>query len=225
MIIISPSSLCLFILILAFYNLFVATDVDIAIETLFFTSFLLAIGTLIYSPFAIYLLLLFVSLPIIKTPRFREFLIIIIGYLMPFYLFGLYYFIMDKLDVFTETLLSCVPAFSLSEIHSFSFYTIPVVFIALFFIIAYLRYRFQSASKTIRLLIYNRVLMASLLFSTLAFIFLPFERGLLSLYALPPIAVFAANMMAEERTMIFNQVIFSLLLVWVVISQYLLLVG
>jgi len=220
MIIISPSSISFFIVIFAIYNLFLTYDIEFPLQKFFFVSLYIGIGSLFYSPLCIFLLFLIVSLPALKTPTFRELLIIIIGFLLPFYFLALCYMMTDHLPFFYQIILNSIPKSFNLKFEGNLLYLVPVIYALILFLAAFLKYFFQSGSRTIRIIIYNRILITCIIFSLAAFILLPANRWLMGPYILAPASVYIGNMLADDGRKIFNQVVFSLMFLLAVYSEY-----
>jgi hypothetical protein len=220
MIIISPASISFFILILAIYNLFRTYDIEFPLQKFFFVSLYIGISSLLYSPMCVFLVFLIIVLPALKTPSLREFLIIIIGFIIPFYFLGLYFFMTDQMGLYIQLILDNVPEslFYLDVIYQY--YLPPLVFVGILFLMAFLRYFMQTGSRTIRIIMYNRILFTCVVISLIAYLIIPSNRWLIGPYVLAPASVYIGNMLADDSRRIFNQVAFSLLFLLAVYSEY-----
>ena len=144
MIILSPSSISFFILIIVIYNLFLTYDIEFPLQKFFFVALYIGIASIFYSPMSIFLLFLILVLPALKTPTIRELLIIIIGFLIPFYFLSLYFFITDQMPFFFQMILENVPKSFFSGIEKYQLYLPPLIFAAILFLMAFFKYFFQS---------------------------------------------------------------------------------
>jgi hypothetical protein len=220
MIILSPASISFFIIIFAIYNLFLTYDIEFPLQKFFFVSLYIGIGSLFYSPLCIFLLFLIVALPALKTPSFRELLIIIIGFVLPFYFLGLYFMMTDHLEFYYQMILENIPKSINLRLEGNLLFLIPIMYALVLFLAAFMKYFFQSGSRTIRIIIYNRILITCIIFSLAAFILLPANRWLVGSFILAPASVYIGNMLADDGRKIFNQVVFSLLFLLAVYSEY-----
>lgn len=220
MIILSPSSISFFILIIVIYNLFLSYDIEFPLQKFFFVALYIGVASILYSPMSIFLLFLILVLPALKTPTLRELLIIIIGFLIPFYFLSLYFFMTDQMPFFYQMILENVPKSFFSGIEKYQLYLPPLIFAAILFLMAFFKYFFQSGSRTIRIIIYNRILITCIIISIGAFIALPANHWLMGPYILAPASVYIGNMLADDSRKIFNQIAFSLLFLLAVYSEY-----
>lgn len=220
MIIISPSSISFFILIFAIYNLFLTYDIEFPLQKFFFVSLYIGIGSLYYAPLCIFLLFLIVALPALKTPTIREFLIIIIGFLLPFYFLALYFVMTDHIQTFYQMILENIPGSYNIQFEGNILLMIPLIYAVILFLLSFMKYFFQSGSRTIRIIIYNRILITCIVFSAAAFVIIPANRWHIGPYILAPVSVYIGNMLADDSRKIFNQVAFSLLLLVAIFSEY-----
>lgn len=220
MIIISPASISFFVLIFILYNLFLTYDIELPIQKFFFIALYLGACSLFYSPMIIFLLFLIFALPAIKTPSFREIMILIIGFLIPFYFLSLYFFMTDQLPLFSELILKSIPSHFFSEIKGYQLYLLPLIFAAILFMLSFVKFFFQSGSRTIRIIIYNRILISCIVISIGIFIILPENRWLIGSYILAPASVYIGNWLADNSRKIFNQVVFSILFLLAVYSEF-----
>jgi hypothetical protein len=74
------------LLLLAFFKFFGAYRSDNAMAVSFDASFLLSCATLVYWPFLFLLPVAFIALMILKTVKFREFLLSVTGLILPFFI-------------------------------------------------------------------------------------------------------------------------------------------
>lgn len=220
MIILSPSSISFFILIFVIYNLFLTYDIEFPLQKFFFVSLYIGVGSLIYSPMCIFLLFLIIVLPALKTPTIRELLIIIIGFLLPFYFLALYFMMTDNIRFFYQMILDSIPQSFNLQFQGNLLFLLPITFSLILFLAAFLKYFFQSGSRTIRIIIYNRILITCIVFSAAAFVLIPANRWLIGPYIFAPVSVYIGNMLADDSRKIFNQIVFSLMFLLAVYSEY-----
>ena len=88
----SPPLVCNFLLLFIFHKIlrdFKSTD---SISTMYDLGMTVAIGTIIYFPFVIFILLLWIALIVFKPFNWREWLSVALGFLTIVFLLGVYYF-------------------------------------------------------------------------------------------------------------------------------------
>jgi hypothetical protein len=98
----SPPLLCNFLLLFIVYKLlndFKSTD---SISTMFDLGMVVAIGTIIYFPFVIFILLLWLALIIYKPFNWREWLAVAIGFLTIVFLLGVYFYWNNQITSFID---------------------------------------------------------------------------------------------------------------------------
>jgi len=88
-------NLCLIILCDKFFSLFKNEN---ASKIIFDSGMLIALVSMFYLPFISLLLFLVIVLIIIRPFRFREWLVAFIGFLLPYFFLGVYYFLKDTLQ-------------------------------------------------------------------------------------------------------------------------------
>ena len=87
------------IYILVFDQLFRTYKKESADNNIFNAGFLCGIAGLLFLPASLLLVLVFASLIILRTPSFREWLVAIIAFLIPFIYFASYYFFTDQFQL------------------------------------------------------------------------------------------------------------------------------
>lgn len=97
--IISPPLICNFLLIWLIDNLLKLGKINSAMATLYNSGILIAIGTLIYFPFIIMLLMLWLSLVMSRPFSWREWIIGLLGFFTIFFFLGVWYYWNDRIDL------------------------------------------------------------------------------------------------------------------------------
>lgn len=109
---------CLFIYIAIDY-IFSIYRKEYALNKLYLAGFFIAIASLIWAPFAVYILILFIALMILRPFIGREWMVGILGFLTPFLFAFVYYFVFfDQylqgfLDNFTQSFQLIKPIYAL----------------------------------------------------------------------------------------------------------------
>jgi hypothetical protein len=132
----------------------------------------------------------------------------------------LYFYMTDNLRFFIDLVMKSVPNSFQFAFNNYQLYLPPIIFALILFLISFFKYFFQSGSRTIRIIIYNRILFSCIIISIGAFIILPGKRWLMGSYIIAPASVFIGNMFADDSRKIFNQVAFSLLFLFAVYAEY-----
>jgi hypothetical protein len=107
-----PGFLCLHpvvfvncIMLLVLELLFSVYKSESGLSTIFIAGFLIAVASLFYVPAAVFFLLLWVCLILLRPLGWRDWIISILGFVTPFYFISIYYFWQNNLLVFWTSLL------------------------------------------------------------------------------------------------------------------------
>ncbi len=98
----SPPLICNYFILFIIYKILQAYKDQVSISTLFDLGLVVAIGTIFYFPFVLFLVLLWVSLIVLKPFNWREWIGALIGYLTIVFFLGVYYFWNGQLLDFYE---------------------------------------------------------------------------------------------------------------------------
>lgn len=98
----SPVLIAMTFYIIALIELFKWYKNYEAATQIFNVGFWLAIGSLFYMPLSVFIILAIAGLSILRSNRIDEFLILIIGILVPYFLLGVYFFWSDGLPQFLQ---------------------------------------------------------------------------------------------------------------------------
>jgi hypothetical protein len=107
--VLNPAIVSYFFVLLAFDQLFRIPDSQHTIENLFFTALLVSIGTLFYWPVTAFVMIMLAGTLWFKTAEWRNFVIVLIGYLLPYYFLGIYFYYTGTFESFMALLLSVLP--------------------------------------------------------------------------------------------------------------------
>lgn len=88
--------------IIALWELYKTYRAHKCADNIFNVGFWLAVGSLCYLPIGMYLLLGIVGLLMLRSSNFNDFIILIIGFLVPYFLVGTGFYLFDALPEFTE---------------------------------------------------------------------------------------------------------------------------
>ena len=98
----SPPLVCNFFILFIIHKIMVDYKGPDAIGSMFDLGLIVAVGTLFYFPFVLYLILLWVSLIILRPFNWREWLSVLIGYITIVFFLGVYYYWNGRLLDFYE---------------------------------------------------------------------------------------------------------------------------
>lgn len=108
-ILLSPVNIAYAFVIPWFINMMQIPFRPVAIESMFFAAFSLSLASLFYFPVSFLLPFLLLALIVLKNPKGREILISLVGFVLPYFFIGVYYFTIDSLDRYWENLIALFP--------------------------------------------------------------------------------------------------------------------
>jgi hypothetical protein len=208
----------LFLLLLMLNHLLTLFDRKEAIQRIFFIAFFVGIGGLIYSPMYLFVLLIIVSIPSLKTPLSSEFAIIPFGLLTPIYLIGMYYYMIGDLSNFIGSFSNSFPIFTFSFQNRIFPNAIPVGFLLLVLSIGFFKDTFVVENKVVRLTKYHRIFVYFFLLSLLLFLFTSASKENISYYFIVPVTFFLSSMFTSENSRLY-EVMYAILMLIVVLLQ------
>lgn len=216
---ISPSFICFSTLLWITFELFKLFDLEQAVQKLFFIGFFIGILSFLFSPLGYYVAFILFAIPALKTPKIREILITLIGYVTPFYLAGLYFWGTGQLNYYIHVLIS---GFYLPQlVISFNpdARLISVVFLLFLIIISYLNFKWQSKSILVRYVRYYNVLFLYFLMTLIIEIFTPVNKYLFGYFFILPVSMYLSNFFYTDKKNRLKEIMFIILLLTIVLSQ------
>ena len=208
----------LFMILLVINYLLTLFDMSDAVQRIFFISFFIGIGGMIYSPMFLFILLVIIAIPTLKTPLSSEFVIIPFGLLIPIYLVGMYFYMKGELSSFLSIFSNSFPQFSFTFNENFLPNAIPVSFLLLVLSIGFVKNTFVFKNKVVRLSRYHRVFSYYFILTLILFVFTSAEKSDSSYYFILPITFYLSSMFSSEDNKL-NEFIFGGLLAIVIFMQ------
>lgn len=146
----SPPMLGMTFLILAMHFIFFQIRTSENDENIFYTGVLIAISSLFYFPFIVFILVAIISFLFFTGAVFRKYFLLITGFVFPFFVVGVYYFLRDGLDEFlysfSHALFSDTELLVSGKTFGISSVIPAVVFLASLFVISsnsrYINYQY-----------------------------------------------------------------------------------
>lgn len=157
--------------LIALYQLFKLYNVKTKITYLFNAGILIGIATLLYPPNIVYFLFIWIVLIYIATPVWRDFVVSLIGFVLPITYFLVYSFVTE--DLYTwNALIEKLPFYSIDYL-GFNFWEkLLILILALLLLVAgvgLLKVMQRSVTRTRRMLwvivIYGLIAIATMLFN------------------------------------------------------------
>src|SRR5690606_32299481 len=186
---------------------------------MFDLGMIVALGSLVYFPFVVMLLLLWGSLIIFRPFNWREWLAALIGFLAIYFLLGVLYFWTDRLDAFYRIWLPLTYPFPTSiHVDRYDYLVlIPVVLILVLFLFTLQQNLFKSVVHIRKSF---QLLFGMLVLSVLSF-YLNAELAVNHfLLCVPPIAVYMSYYFSYATKRWFYESVFGLLVLTVIYFQF-----
>ena len=123
-----------------------------ALALAFDSAFLLSLSALFYFPVIVLLLVYVISILILRPFSWRDWLVGIMGFILPFFFAFLYYFLTDKLNAFYDKVFVSGINKTIALQHLFSYqYSFSLIWIAILFCLALFRLQknyFKNVTKS-----------------------------------------------------------------------------
>jgi hypothetical protein len=215
----SPPLVCNFFLLYILHRILLEYKNADSISGMFDLGLIIALGTLVYFPFVLFLLFLWFALIILKPFNWREWTSVVIGYVTVVFLLGVYYYWNGKLTGFYEIwepLSKAFPFYIKIQITDY-IVLLPIV-ICMLLGVGYIRQNFFKSfvqvRKTFQLLFFLFVI-ASLSF----YLKTDFRRNHFLLCVIPVSAVLAYYFASAKIKWIYES-LFVLMISFVVYFQF-----
>lgn len=212
-ILLNPSNIALFGFILTLEYLLPVFDIELAVERFFFIGFFVGIFSLIYAPASMFLLFVVLSLPILKRPTLWEAGIIPIGFFVPVFLIGFYFYIQDQLPVFINLYFDNFPYWSWPDFNFLSLTTIPVILIAILSAFAFMIFTIGGSNTVVRENLYQQTLSTFFVVALVIYVFSNENHFYSGSFVLLPALLLISRMFADGKRKILDIVFITLLVV------------
>ena len=207
------------LIIRVFDRLFTLFKSEYPVSALFDIGFISGIIALLFFPGLFLLPVLFTALAIQRSFRFKEWLITLIGFVLPFFFLSVIMFWMHSLIAFwndyTSHFTLLRPEFNM---HLTLPLTVVLIFIGLLLILSLLKLRANYRKNVIRMRIYQQIFFIFLLVAAVSVFLLRTISLLDFLYILIPVTVFCAYFFvsAKKRVYLYEYALWVLigLMVW-----------
>ena len=206
-----------FFILLAIHRLMSSYRKDTAFPNSFDASFLLSIATLFYFPCVVFLPILFIGFVLFRPFNWREWIISIIGIVLPYIFIFTYYFWSDMLDLWSyKAFLAHLHEQSLLISSQNFYYVLSAVWVVVLFSLGKLfggAEISQKSKKSMLLLIWFS------LFGVVSILMIsPISIRSFSVFAIP-FSVFCANYFLKIKKGWWGELLFLLLLAVVFINR------
>jgi len=208
-------------LLIIIHQFFEAYNREQVFSLAFNVGLLLALATLIYSPLIVIFPLIWFVLIYVKTPIWREFVISLLGFILPILIYSSYCFLTNQLESVVNDIVSIQPLFLHVNLPTNSFFArgyfymlMLVGIIAGFNLLSFLN---KSVVKIKKLMVII-LIMLLLLFST---IFIN-KQDYIATYLMMtiPLSIIIANYLSEIKKKWLTELIFLVMIIMIAIGYF-----
>lgn len=202
-----------FLLIASFHKVFLLFKNPNPIRLLFDAGFLIGLAFLVHPSAIIFFALLMLSLSMIRTLNLREWLIVLIGLVLPFYFACIWYYWNDGLGDFLKSIFSNVPNFRFHHnLHWALAQRAEGVLILLLTVMSLVKLRKHFYKNTIRTRINQRVLIYTIFAAIAALLLVPIIQWYdFTLFAFPFAVFIGYYFHGFKKRMWLGELLFTLL--------------
>lgn len=209
-----------FFLLVALSRILDAIKRDRAFAQIFDSSFYTAVAALIFFPYITFLLFVMFSLIFIRPLRLRELLIAVIGFILPFYLIGVYYYWTGDLPNYLNSLKIPTLNFQTSSIELTSrilFILIPLIIVTAWSILYVQRIFFKIVVQVRQSLLVLILFFAAGIFS----LFIQFHGELSHFcWAIIPLSFSLSFFCVEFRRAVFSELLILFLILGILLFNF-----
>jgi len=187
---------------------------------IFNAGLFLAIGSLFYFNLIVILPAFLMSISILRRERkFREYLILIIGFIIPVLFAFSYVFFTDQLNEMLHTFLKNIitPVNHFKANYPLQGFLALLVFLT---IIGSIKMMQQYDSKKVSIRKYYLVLFIIFIFSMLSFVFVPAASQEMLVIAVLPVTFLISNLFASIESVFWRELLLTLLLLTAIFMQF-----
>jgi hypothetical protein len=217
----SPVLISNFFLIFVLNNIFNIYDKKDVYQQAFSICFLISIASLFYLPSICFILLIWISFFVYNFLNWREWLISVLGLIAPYLFIATYYFWFDKLEIIVNNYINF---FYNLKIPSFEYNIYTYIFLSLLAILIL----FSMAKMVFminKLVIKTRkffVILVCFIILSLISVFFTDNSSITHLeISFIPISILISNYASLSKRNIFNEIIFILLIIVILLNKFL----
>ncbi|MDX1283530.1 MAG: DUF6427 family protein [Draconibacterium sp.] len=217
-----PVYFATFFLLFAISRLFGIFEKSKPYSAVFDVGFLIGIGSLFYFNMVILIPAFLFGIMIIKREtRWREYVILLLGFILPFLFAAAYFFVVgrleESLELFSSNLITPVNHFRTNyPLHGY------LTLLILFTITGSFSILRQYDSKKVSSRKYFSVFFLIFVFSLISFAFIPATSQEMLIILAVPVTYLISNLLVFMRSRFWSELMFSLLLGIVIVMQFLL---
>lgn len=208
-------------LLLAIFRLFGIFDIAKAYNVVFDVGFLLGVGALFYlNLFAVVPAFIVGVFVLGRAAGWREFVILIIAFLLPFAFAYSYYFYTDQIDIINQVYIQTVTN-SLNTLKGNLLLQIYLGILVLFTVLASIDISSHYDTKKVSSRKYFTVFFYIFIFSMISYVFIPATSQEMLIIAAIPVTFLLSNFFVFLKNRWLGELFFTLLLSVVIVMQFL----
>ncbi|WP_167617212.1 DUF6427 family protein [Maribellus sediminis] len=208
-------------LLLAIFRLFGIFDIAKAYTVVFDVGFLLGVGALFYlNLFAVVPAFIVGVFVLGRATGWREFVILILAFLLPFAFAYSYYFYTDQIDLINQVIVQTITG-SVSTLKGNLFLQIYLGILVLFTVLASIDIVAHYDSKKVSSRKYFTVFFYIFIFSIISYVFIPATSQEMLIIAAIPVTFLLSNFFVFLKSKWLGELFFALLLTVVIVMQFL----
>jgi hypothetical protein len=208
-------------LLLALARIVKMYKTDGALGPPFDAGLLISIASFFYFPAIGMILMLLFAIGMLRAFSWRDYLVAIIGLIIPYLFLSVYYFWFDKLPYFFNHYI--IEPFSIRNLNfkpTFTDYTLLAIIGLLVLVSLFDNFTNPTLNRSIRRRKYLNVMVVYLLVSFACFVLTPDWSPMHFLISAVPLSVFISNFLLSFRSTVLPEFIFWTLLMVIVFSQF-----
>lgn len=206
----------LFIL-LSLYNLFRLADKDLSRNNIFFTSLYIGLASLFYFPATLFILIILIGL-LTRSYIVRDFLLIAIGFVLPFYFIGIWFYYQGGLQNYIGLLFSVF-----KERYTLFYINTPqLIFLLFIFVLSITGFLIWFSGPGYKVIRQRRLMNLFIFYFIIALFATPAVNSDKIVYLkalMMPASVFAARFFDAAKLRFYHHILFALLLAGILFFQ------
>lgn len=214
----STQTIAQLFLLISMMNLFSITGKETGREGIFFTSVFLSIGSLFYFPVALFLPVIMIGV-LFRSLSFADFILILIGFLLPYYFIGIGLYYKDSLDTYLYFLRS---HFYINPVPGIDISIPQELMLVYFFALVIWGYMLLQGDREFKIVKHRRLVLIVLGYFILSALAGPFITGSKLLYiqcAVLPGSIFVSKIFTIEKLRFYHHILFLLLFLGAILFE------
>ncbi len=205
-------------LLISMMSLFSITGKETTRDGIFFTSVFLSIGSLFYFPVALFLIVILIGV-LFRSLSFADFMLIIIGFVLPYYFIGIGLYYMDSLGNYMYFLRS---HFYINPVPGIDISWPQEIMLVYFFALVICGYMLLQRDREFKIVKHRRLVLIVLAYFILSALAGPFIAGSKLLYiqcAVLPGTIFVSKIFNNEKLRFYHHTLFLVLFLGAILFE------